>query len=325
MRNKIKNLRILITGGAGFIGSHLYESLTKNKNKVIIIDSFINRKRTSFPRAKLYAVDIISPYMKRIFKQERPDLVFHLAGPINLRKKITDPLFSTGLKTIDGFKKILDYSYHYQVKKIIFASSGGAIYENAKIIPTPESYPAHPMSLYGLANLFLEKLLKEYAEAYKLNFSILRLSNVYGPRQWRAGVIPSFIISILENKPLMITGDGTQTRDFIYIDDVVKAFILAANSKKNGVFNVGSSEETSIQKLIQKITEILDVKIKLKYISPKNIEETKRSALDISKIKEELNWEPRYSLEEGLKKTIEWFQTKNKNNRKAGEKPLIAL
>jgi len=308
-RKKIGNLRILITGGGGFIGSHLYESLTKNRNKITIIDSFINQKRTSFPKAKLYAVDITSPYVKRIFKQEKPDLIFHLAGPINLRREISDPLFNTGFKIIGGFKKILDYSRDYRVKKIIFASSGGAIYENAKIVPTPETYQAHPFSLYGLANLFLERLLIEYSKMYRLNFSILRLSNVYGPRQWITGVIPSFIISILNFKPPKIIGDGTQTRDFVFIDDVIRALIITAKNQKNGIFNVGSGEETSIRTLINKIIEILNIKIKPKYVPLKHTEEVKRSVLTISKIRKELNWRPKYSLEGGLKKTIDWFKS----------------
>ena len=311
-REKIRNSRILITGGGGFIGSHLYKNLIENQNKITIVDSFINQKRTSFPKAKLYSVDITSTYIKRIFKQEKPDLIFHLAGPINLRREISDPLFSAGIKTIDGFKKILDYSRNYRVKKIIFASSGGTIYEDAEIIPTPEIYPAHPSSLYGLANLFLEKLLREYSKIYKLNFSILRLSNVYGPKQWETGVIPSFIISMLNNKPPIITGDGSQTRDFIYIDDVITAFCLAATNKKNEIFNVGSGKEISIYQLVRRITKILDIRIKPKYVLLKHIKETKRSALDISKIKKELNWTPKYSLEKGLERTIEWFKDKKR-------------
>lgn len=310
MGTKIKNLKILITGGAGFIGTHLYQRLTENRNKIIIVDSFINKRKRNFSRAKVYATNISSSYLRRIFQKEKPDLIFYLAGPINLRRKISDPLFSAGVKTIDGFKKILDYSCDYRVKKIIFASSGGAIYEDAEIIPTPEIYPAHPTSLYGLANLFLEKLLKEYSKIYKLNFSILRLSNVYGPKQWETGVIPSFIISILNNKPPIITGDGSQTRDFIYIDDVITAFRLAATNKKNEIFNVGSGKEISIYQLVRGITKILDVKIKPKYVLLKHTKETKRSALDISKIKKELNWTPKYSLEKGLERTIEWFKDK---------------
>lgn len=308
-RKKIENLKILITGGGGFIGSHLYKSLIENQNKIIIVDSFIDQERKKLPKAKLYTFDIASPRIKRIFEREKIELVFHLAGPINLRKKITDKLFNAGLKTIDGFKKILDYSCDYQIKKIIFASSG-AIYDGAKIIPTPENYPVHPSSLYGLANLFFEKLLEEYYKTHKLNFSILRLSNVYGPKQWETGVIASFIVSILNNKPPIITGDGRQTRDFIYIDDVVTAFHLAATNKQNEIFNVGSGKEISINQLVKNITKILNTKTKPRYIPLKDSKETKRNALDVSKIKKELTWAPKHSLGKGLEATIKWFKSK---------------
>lgn len=302
-------MRCLITGGAGFVGSHLADELIKKGHRVIVIDSFFGGKKQNLnPKVKLFKFDICNLKVFDVFKKERPDIVYHLAGPINLRRKINDPLFNKGFSVLDGSKRILDYSYILNIKKFIFVSSGGAIYSGARIVPTPEDYPAHPSSLYGLANLILERLLKEYYKMYKLNLIILRLSNIYGPRQWEKGVIPSFIKQILRNKSPIISGDGKQTRDFIYIDDVVRALLIAAKTKKTGIFNVGSGREISINELFKEITEILNIKIKPSYHFTEEKEETQRSVLNCSKIKKELDWEPRVDLKKGLERTIDWFK-----------------
>jgi len=300
-------MKCLITGGNGFIGSHLADELIEKGHQVIVIDSFFSGKKQNLnSKIKLFRLDICNPKIFNVFKKEKPDIVYHLAGPINLRRKINDPLFDKGLSTIGGAKRILDYSHILNVKKFIFISSGGAIYSGARVIPTPEDYPAHPTSFYGLANLILERLLEEYYKMYKLNSIILRLSNIYGPRQWGSGVIPSFIKQILRNESPVINNNGKQTRDFVYIDDVVRALLISAKTKKTGIFNVGSGREVSLNELLKEITEILNMKIKPIYSFTE--EETQRSALDCSKIKKELNWEPRVNLEEGLKMTINYFK-----------------
>lgn len=300
----LNSKKILITGGAGFIGSHLYDEL-KDKNKVVIVDPLISQKTINFPKAKIYAFDIASPKMEEVFRKEKPDLVFHLAGPINLRKEISNLMFDDGLKSIEGTKKILDYSRNTLIKKFIFASSGGAIYEDAKILPTPENYPAHPSSLYGRTNLVLERLLEEYYRLYKLNFIILRLGNVYGPRQWESGVIPSFINKIIEDKSPIIYGYKQITRDFIFIEDAVRAFLISAESKKVGTFNVGSSQEITLNEIVKKILKILNKNIRPKYC-PSRVNETQRSFLNCTKIKRQMKWEPRIGIDEGLKRTINW-------------------
>lgn len=296
--------KYLITGGAGFIGSHLTDALKEKGDRVIVVDfsdKYLN------PKVEFFKLDVCDPEVLDVFKTEKPDVVYYLAGPINLRREINDPLFNKSLNILDGFKKILDYCREFKTKKIIFLSSGGAIYSNAKIVPTPEEDLTQPNSLYGLANLILEKLLDEYYRKYKLNFIILRLSNVYGPRQWESGVVPSFIKNISENKSPTIKGDGTQTRDFVYISDVISALLIAGETKKTGIFNVGSGKETTLNGLFKKIAKILDRKIKPNYC-PATKEETRRSVLDCTKIKKELNWKPKVSLDEGLKKTIDWYE-----------------
>jgi len=299
--------KYLIVGGAGFIGSHFVNILIKQGHQVIVIDSLSASKKQSLnPEAKFFKLDINDSEVLNIFKTEKPDIVYYLAGPINLRREINDPLFNKGLDVFSGFKKTLDYSHISKVKKFIFASSGGAIYSKAKIIPTAEKDLTQPDSFYGLANLILEKLLDEYYKTYELNFMILRLSNVYGPRQWESGVIPSFINQILENKSPIISGDGTQTRDFIYINDAISALLIAGETKKTGIFNVGSGQEISLNQLAKEIARILNVEIKPSYRFFE--EKTQRSALDCFKIKKELNWEIKVSLGQGLKKTIDWYE-----------------
>lgn len=303
-------MRCLITGGAGFIGSHLTDELIKQGYQVIVIDSLLRDKKQDLnSEIKLYRFDIINPKVFDVFKKEKPDIVYHLAGPINLRSKINDPLLNKGLNVFRGTKRILDYSHILNIKKFIFVSSAGAIYSGSRVIPTPEDYLSHPTSFYGLANLILERLLEEYHKMYKLNSIILRLSNIYGPRQWGSGVIPSFINQISRNKSPVINNDGKQTRDFVYIDDVVRALLIIAKTKKTGIFNVGSAQEISLNELFKKIIVILNLKIKPSYNFAEK-EETQRSALDCSKIKKELNWEPKVNLEEGLKRTIDWFNNK---------------
>lgn len=301
-------MKILITGGAGFIGSHLADSLIKNGQKVIIIDNFSTGKKSFLSsKVKIHKSKLSSSKTLKIFEKEKPQILYYLAGPINLRKEVNDSLFENSLNFLYDFKKTLDYSRFSKVKKIIFVSSGGALYPGAREIPTSENYPVCPNSLYGLANLTSEKFLEKYCRFFKLHFIILRFSNIYGPRQWLQGVIPSFIISALENKSLIIRGAGRQTRDFLYIDDAIKALLLSIKLQKDGVYNVGFGKETSLRELSKKIAIILNIKSKTTYHSSEEYG-IDRSALDYSKIKKELGWQPKYSLEEGLKETIKWYK-----------------
>jgi UDP-glucose 4-epimerase len=303
-----KKKTILVTGGAGFIGYYLTNELLKLGNKVVVIDNFSsNAIKNIDPKIKTYKTDINDANKVRaIFKKEKPDIVYHLAGVINLRHQITNPLFVKAMDILGRTKIILDSCRASNVKKIIFVSSGGAIYENAKIIPTPHNYPAHPASLYGLANLMVEKYIESYYKEYGLNYIILRLSNVYGPRQWESGIIPSIILKVLKEKNPVIFGNGSQTRDFIYIDDAVEALILLAKRGKNEVYNVGTGKEISLNEIFKITKNILCSKVIPVYKNLKTTE-TKRSALDAKKIKKEFGWHSKTDIKNGLKKTIEWY------------------
>lgn len=306
--------KYLIIGGAGFIGSHLSEALSKKGHKVAVIDNFSTGAfAKNNHKIKTYKTNVDNlNEVEDVFSKEKPDFVFHLAGAINLRRSDKDPLFVKDMNFLARTKIVLDVCRDFNVKKLIFISSGGAIYENAKIIPTPEDYLVHPASLYGLSNLVIEKYIQIYCDKHNLNFVIPRLSNVYGPRQWKSGVIPSIIINLLGKKPPVIFGRGDQTRDFIYIDDVVEALIILAEKGNKEIYNVGTDEETSLKKIFELVKGNLKLeKIGFATLSPM-MDQLDRSALSIEKIKEEFGWRPKTSIKEGLAKTIEWYG-KNKN------------
>jgi UDP-glucose 4-epimerase len=315
-------MKILVTGGTGFIGSHLVDALIERGHKVVVVDNLftgkkenINPPRTCSGGIKFYKIDICSPKIGEIFKKEKPEIVFHLAAQINVRKSVEDPLFDAkvnilgSLNVIQNFIRVNSCPNSYKFAKFVFASTGGAIYGEAKKIPTPEDYPANPISPYGIAKLTIENYLKFYKENFGLKFISLRFSNVYGPRQdpkGEAGVVAIFINKLLKGERPTIFGDGNQTRDFIFVEDVVSACLKAMEYKgKKEIFNIGTGIETSINKLYEIISKLLKTKIKPKY-APEKPGDLKRSCLDISLAKRELKWKPKYNLEEGVKKTIEW-------------------
>jgi len=300
-------MKILVTGGAGFIGSHLSDRLIKEGHNVIVVDNLSTGKKENInKKAKFYKIDICSPKISLIFKKEKPETVFHLAAQINVRKSVEDPIKSAKTNIL-GSLNILENCKKYKIKKIIFTSTGGAIYGEANKIPTPESYPANPISPYGIEKLTIEKYLNYYYQIFKIPYIALRLSNVYGPRQnskGEAGVVGIFIDKMLSKGQPIINGSGKQTRDFIYVEDVVSACLKAMEYKgKKEIFNIGTGIETSINELYKIISKLLKTKIKPKY-APEKPGDLKRSCLNISLAKKELKWEPKFDLEKGLKKQL---------------------
>jgi UDP-glucose 4-epimerase len=306
----MKNLKkILVTGGAGFIGSHLVDALIERGHEVIVVDNLSNGKKENVnKKAKFYKIDICSPKIEEIFKKEKPEICFHFAAQINVRKSVENPL-GDAKTNILGSLNVLENCKKYKIKKIIFASSAG-VYGEAKILPTPEDYPVNPDSPYRIAKLTIENYLKFYKENFGLKFISLRFSNVYGPRQdpkGEAGVVAIFIEKLLKGKTPTIFGDGNQTRDFIFVEDAVSACLKAMEYKgKKEIFNIGTGAETSINELYEVISKLLNTKIKPKYAPPKP-GDLKRSCLDISLAKRELKWVPKYNLEDGLRMTMRWL------------------
>ncbi len=245
-------MKILITGGAGFIGSHITDAAIDAGMEVVIIDNlFTGKKENLNPCAKFYLADIRHKDIADIFADEKPDVVCHHAAQVSVRNSVEDPCLDAEINVV-GSINVIDNCKKFGVKKIVFASSGGAIYGEQEKFPAPEDHPARPDSPYGAAKLSVEHYLYIYKKVFGLKYIALRYSNVYGPRQdphGEAGVVAIFTGKMLSGQTPFINGDGGQTRDYVYVKDVVQANMLAFQSDAEGPFNVGTGIETDVNRL----------------------------------------------------------------------------
>jgi len=244
-------MKILVTGGAGFIGSHLVDALIKKEHKVIIIDNLSAGKIKNLnPKAIFYKDDLNNfVKIKEIFKKESPEIVYHLAAQINVRKSTDNPMFDAKENILNTLN-LLDLCLTHNIKHFIFSSTGGAIYGDTEQIPTKEDLKENPLSPYGCAKLSVEKYLNFYNKIRDLKFTSLRYSNVYGPRQnpdGEAGVISIFFDKMFKGENPLIFG-GIQTRDFVYVGDVIRANLLALRDDSSNIYNVSTGKETDIAK-----------------------------------------------------------------------------
>jgi len=305
----MKNKRALITGGAGFIGSNLADLLIEKNFEVIIIDNLSTGKEKNInKRAKFYKNDLSDfEEIKKIFKKEKPDFVFHLAAKINVRESIQKPIENAQHNVINTIN-LLELSKEFNVKHFIFSSTGGAIYGDSVEIPTPETAAASPGSPYGCSKYSIEKYLIAYNKLFGLKFTSLRYANVYGPRQnpeGEAGVISIFLKKMFAHETPLIFG-GIQTRDFIYVKDVARANILALDDDKSRIYNVGTGQETDIIEIFNRLNKYFKEKFIPEY-KPIIQGEQKRSCLNYDKIKKNLGWNPRTNLTEGLNNIYCWL------------------
>ena len=302
--------KILVTGGAGFIGSHLTDKLIEKGHNVVVIDNLsTGRKENLNPKAKFYEMDICNTDIFKVFQEEKPEIVFHFAAQIDIRKSVKDPIEDAKINIL-GSLNLIQNCQKIGVKRFIFASSGGSIYGDTKIIPTPEKHPENPESPYGICKLTIEKYLYFYKKTFDLNYTVLRLANIYGPRQnskGEAGVVAVFCDKMLKNQEVMINGDGKQTRNFVFVDDVVSAAVMSIEQKESEIYNIGTGIETNINEIFRKIKELTNSDCE-EIHAPEKKGEQKRNCLDFSKAKKEFNWEPEYNLEKGLEKTVKWFK-----------------
>lgn len=303
--------KILVTGGAGFIGSTLVDKLINEGNELVVIDNLSSGLQEYLnSKATFYNLDICSPEVAAVFKKENFDLVYHLAAQIDVRKSVADPIDDNRINVLGGLN-ILENCRINKVSKIILASTGGAIYGEAEEIPTTEYAPTYPLSPYGIHKLTLEKYFNYYYQVYGLNYTVLRFANVFGPRQYKggeAGVIAIFIDNAVKKKESFLNGDGLQTRDFVYVDDVVRALFLARNIDCRGEINIASGKEINLRELIKNIEKSLGEPVIIKEAPGKDGEQ-RRSCLSYGRAKDVLNWEPEINLEEGIQRTINWAKS----------------
>ena len=296
----LKNKTILVTGGAGFISSHTVDKLIEKGARVVIIDNLVTgREENLNPKAKLYELNIADPKIEDIFKKEKPEIVYHFAFNVLVPKSVEDPLVD--MDSISGSLNILKNARKYGVKKIIFSSSG-FIYGNNPNLPVKETESFEPVSPYAIAKYAVENYLRFFKKAHGLSCVIFRFPAVYGPRQV-TGAMSDYIRKLVAGKQAEIWGDGKKTRDYLYIDDVVRANILALElppDHPDSVFNIGTSIETTLIDLYKKIAKLLNREAKPIYL-PDRPGEQIRYSLDYSRAKKELGWEPKYNIDEGLK------------------------
>lgn len=301
----------LVTGGAGFIGSHLVDALLAKKWDVFVIDDLsTGLKKNLDPRATFQKMDVRSPSVAKLVERLKPDALFHLAAQASVPESVKDPIRDAEIN-LHATLRLLDAASRAKVKHFIFAGTGGALSSEATRLPTDEDHAVAPGSPYAIAKVGSEHYGAFYRAWRKLNFTSFRFANVYGPRQnphGEAGVVAIFCRVMLANRSLKINGTGLQTRDYVYVSDVVRAMMLGLDSPQAvGPYHVGTGIETDVRTIFQNLAALTGYRLKPRK-GPADIGAPTRSALDSSKLTHDLGWRPSITLEDGLRKTVEWFR-----------------
>lgn len=306
-------MRILITGGAGFIGSHVADAYLQAGHEVGVVDDLSTGSKENLDaRVRFWQTDIRSADLPRILTAFRPELVSHHAGQMSVSVSARDPRGDADINIL-GTLNLLEAAVRTGVRRVIFASTGGAMYGDQERLPTVEAVFPEPVSPYGVAKLAVEGYLHAFRAMHGLPAIALRYGNVYGPRQnphGEAGVVAIFCKAILEGRPVTVNGDGEQTRDYVYVDDVVRANLLAtqvALEARVPILNIGSGIETSVNDLVRLFGQIVGRGVSSLHGPPRPGEQ-RRSALSASLAGSLLGWEPRMDIPSGLAKTFRWFQ-----------------
>jgi len=303
-------VRILITGGAGFIGSHVAEAYLRGGHDVAVVDALAGDggNRTP-PGAVFYQEDILGPTLAEVFRQEHPDIVAHLAAKVNLRQSLDDPVADAETNVL-GTLRVVDLAVRFGTKQVIFASTGGAVYGEPQVLPAGEDHPILPTSPYGFHKYLGEQYLAYYRRVHGLATAILRYSNVYGPRQdpsTESGVISTFSDALLRGRAPVIFGDGTQTRDFVYVGDVADANVSVLGRSIPEPINIATGIETTVNDLFVHLRALTGASVEAIH-GPAVPGEVHRICLGIKRAETLLGWRPRVPLEEGLRRTVEWMK-----------------
>ena len=305
-------MRVLVTGGAGFIGSHVADAYLQAGHTVGVVDDLsTGAKENLDPRVRFWQADIRRAELGGILAEFRPEVVSHHAAQMSVSASVRDPRGDADINIL-GTLNLLEAAVRHGVRRVVFASTGGAMYGEQPVLPTPETIFPEPVSPYGVAKLAVERYLHAFRVMHGLPAVALRYANVYGPRQnphGEAGVVAIFCKAILEGRPLTINGGGDQTRDYIYVGDVVRANLLATQATVGpgvSILNIGTGRETSVNELVRSLGDIAGGELPRRHAPPRPGEQ-QRSALDAALAKRILGWEPTTNLGTGLAQTFRWF------------------
>lgn len=302
--------RVLVTGGAGFIGSHIVDSFCQDGHTVAILDDLSSGSRENVhPDAELHVADIRSEEARALVASFKPEIFVHAAAQISVRKSMDDPSFDAHVN-VCGLINILQAFDPEKLPYAVFISTGGAMYGTQEEFPAPDTHPEQPESIYGLSKRVGEMYLDFWGRIHGLSWVSLRLANVYGPRQnphGEAGVVAIFCKALLAGKTPIIYGDGEQTRDYVFVEDIVGAVRAVAEKRSLGIFNIGTGRETSVNTLYAQLAEVLGSTTAPER-GPARSGEQARSCLAAKRANSDLGWAPKVSLEDGLKRTADWFR-----------------
>lgn len=305
-------MKILVTGGAGFIASNVVDAYIEAGHEVLVVDNLTTGKKSNLnPRAKFVKLDIRDKKLNNTVDGFSPDVINHHAAQIDVRKSVTDPIYNAEVNEL-GTLNLLNAAVAAKVSKIIFSSTGGAIYGEVKPQDgADENHPQEPISPYAITKRTAELYLYAYKVNHGLNYTVLRYGNVYGPRQdplGEAGVIAIFCGKMKEGKIPTIYGDGQQLRDYVYVGDVAQANLLALEKGENQIFNVGTGQGTSVNELFAHLKDLLKFEQDVVYDKPR-AGELIRSVLNCQKIKQKLAWQVKVDIKQGLAKTLDWYKS----------------
>jgi UDP-glucose 4-epimerase len=306
-------MKCVVTGGAGFIGSHLVDALVDRGDSVTVVDDLSTGKRSNSAWALEHGARLVVADVRdggavgSILAGAKPEVVFHLAAQMDVRRSVADPIHDADVNVL-GTIAVLEAARAAGARRVVNTSTGGGLYGDADVLPTPENHPIRPMAPYGQGKLAAEGYCELYTRLHGLSTVSLRYGNVYGPRQdvhGEAGVVAIFCGCLMDRRPPTVYGDGRQTRDWVDVSDVVTANLLAADSDLTGPINIGHGQERAVLELITALDEVSARAMPEPQFAPERPGEVRRSCLEVTRARRELSWEPRVPLREGLRRVVD--------------------